>query len=105
MNLTLERHIERNPAIRNGQPHLFGSRISVSDLVIMHLKLGMSLLEIAGKYNLNMASVYAAMAYYYDHRAEIDQRIESDTEFAEAFKLTNPSPLREKLRALIVIKK
>jgi len=99
-HLTIDRHIEKNPEIRNGQPHLSGTRISVADLAVMHLKLGMSLLEIAGKYNLNPASVHAAMAYYYDHRAEIDQRIESDTAFAETFRNITSSPLREKLRAL-----
>jgi len=100
MNLMLDRHIEKQPEIRNGQPHLSGSRITVADLVLMHLKLGQSLLEIAGKYNLSLASVYAAMAYYYDHRIEIDRRIESDIAFAEAFRHNNPSPLQQKLREL-----
>jgi len=96
----LDRHIEKQPEIRNGQPHLSGSRITVADMVLMHLKLGQSLLEIAGKYNLSLASVYAAMAYYYDHRTEIDRRIESDIAFAEAFRHSNPSPLQQKLREL-----
>jgi len=103
MKVEFDRHIEIDPVIRNGQPCLAGSRITVTDLVLMHIKLGQSLLEIAAKYNLSLASVYAGISYYYDHQNEIDQRIESDTAFAEAFRHNNPSPLKEKLRRLSVV--
>lgn len=66
----------------------------------MHLRLGQSLEEIAGKYDLSLASVHAAMVYYYDHRIEIDSSIEEDAAFAEAFRHNNPSFLKEKLKAL-----
>jgi len=46
--------------------------------------------EIAGKYDLNLADAYAAMAYYHDHRSEIDGSIETDEAFAEAFGCNNP---------------
>ena len=49
---------------------------------------------------ISLSTVYAGMAYYYDHRSEIDSRIESDNAFVEAFKHGNPSPLQEKLKAL-----
>lgn len=93
-------HIERNPNIRNGRPHLSGTRLTVADIVLMHLRLGQSLEEIAGKYNLPLAAVYGAMAFYYDHRDEIDSSIEDDSAYAEAFQRDNPSPLQEKLKAL-----
>ena len=93
-------HIERNANIRSGKPHLSGTRLTVADVVLMHLRLGQSLEEIAGKYNLSLATVYAAMAYYYDHREEIDDSIEDDSAFAEAFQRGNSSPLKEKLKAL-----
>lgn len=96
----LDRHIEVIPAVRGGKPHLAGTRITVDDVVLMHFRLGQSLEEIAGKYDLSLAAVYAAMAYYYDHRDEINQRIEEDEAFVEAFRRENPSPLQEKLRAL-----
>ena len=72
----------------------------MADIVIMHLRLGQSLEEIAGKYDLDLAGVHAAMAYYYDHRSEIDGGIEADEAFAEAIRRHNPSLLRAKLRAL-----
>ena len=66
----------------------------------MRFRLGQSLEEIAGKYDLSLAAVYSAMAYYYDHRNEVDHRIEEDQAFVEAFRRENPSPLQAKLRAL-----
>jgi hypothetical protein len=62
----------------------------------MHLRLGQSLPEIVGSYDLDPAAVYAAMAYYYDHRDEIDRSMESDRAYAEAFRRNNPLLLREK---------
>jgi hypothetical protein len=40
------------------------------------------------------------MAYYFDHRDEVDRRIQEDQAFVEAFRRANASPLQEKLRAL-----
>jgi len=100
METALERHIESLPQVRNGKPHLAGTRITVADVVIMHLRLGQSLEEIAGKYNLSLAAVHAAMVYYYDHRIMVDASIEEDQAFAEAFQRDNPSPLQKKLKKL-----
>jgi len=98
--MVLNGHIEVMPAIRGGKPRLAGTRITVDDVVLMHFRLGQSLEEIAGKYDLSLAAVYSAMAYYYDHRDEVDQRIEEDQAFVEAFRRENPSPLQAKLRTL-----
>ena len=100
MEAVLDHHIEISPGIRGGRPRIAGTRITVADIAIMHLRLGQSLEEIAGKYSLDLAHLYAAMAYYYDHRSEIDDAIEKDEAFAEAFRHNNPSPLQTKLKAL-----
>ena len=100
MEVVLDHHIEIIPDVRGGRPHITGTRITVADIVIMHLRLGQSLEEIAGKYDLDLAGAYAAMAYYYDHRSEIDESIEADEAFAEAFRRNNPLLLQAKLRAL-----
>lgn len=97
---SIDQYIEIAPEIRNGKPRIANTRITVADLVLMHLRLGQTLEEIAGKYDLSLASVHAALAYYYDHRDIIDRNIEDDEAFAEAFKRNNPSPLQEKLAAL-----
>ncbi|MEB3830811.1 DUF433 domain-containing protein [Phormidium sp. CCY1219] len=95
-------HIEITPGVRGGKPRIAGTRIAVEDIVVMHLKMGQSPLEIASKYDLPLASVYAAMAYYYDNREQIDRRIEENEAFFEAFKQNNPGRLEEKLRRLRV---
>lgn len=100
MEIVLDRHIESTPEVRGGKPRIAGTRITVADVVLMHLRLDQSLEEIAGKYDLSLAAVYAAIAYYYDHRAAIDSSIEEDMTFVEAFRRNNPSPLQEKLKAL-----
>ena len=100
MAIALDRYIETTPDIRNGRPRIADTRITVADIVLMYLRLGQSLEEIAGKYDLPLAAVYAAMAYYYDHQAELDQSMSADHDFAEAFRNNNPSRLRAKLQAL-----
>jgi uncharacterized protein (DUF433 family) len=69
----LSQHLEVAANVRAGRPRLRGTRITVDDIVILHLRLGNSLEQIVGKYNLSPASVHAALAYYYDHKAEIDK--------------------------------
>ena len=93
-------HIEATPGVRGGKPRIVGTRITVSDVALMHRRLGHSLEEIAGTYDLPLAAVYAAMAYYHDHRPEIDRTTEEDEAFVEAFRRNNPSLLQAKLAAL-----
>lgn len=100
MEALLDKHIQITQGVRGGKPCLAGRRIAVADIAVMHLKLGMSLEEIAGTYALALSAVHAAMSYYHDHRQEIDKRIEADEAFAEAFKRNNPSLLQAKLQAL-----
>ena len=99
MEAVLDKHIEITPGVRGGKPRIVGTRISVADVVLMHLRLGQSLEEIAGKHDLSLAAVYAAIAYYHDHRTDIDGSIKEDVAFAEAIQRDNPSPLKEKLKA------
>lgn len=96
----LDRHIEQTPGTRGGRPRVAGTRITVDDLVIMHLHLGQSLEQIAGKYRLTPAAVHAAMAYYFDHKAEVDAQIAADDAYLDAFKRANPSKLHERLREI-----
>lgn len=100
MDIALNRHIEITPGVRSGKPRIAGTRITVADVAIMYLRMGQSLEEIAGKYQLSLAMVHAAMAFYYDHREEIDQRIAEAEAFAEAERLKHPSLLQEKLNTM-----
>ncbi|MEA5552417.1 DUF433 domain-containing protein [Anabaena cylindrica UHCC 0172] len=98
MQLVSQEYIEIAADVRSGKPRIAGTRIAVEDVAVMHLKLGYSLIEIAGKYDLSLASVYAAMAYYFDHRDEIDELAAQENEIVEVLKQNHPSRLQEKLR-------
>ena len=64
--------------------------------MIWHERLGLSVDEIATEYRLSLADVYATLAYYYDHREEIDRSIREDEEFIAELRRQTPSVLREK---------
>jgi uncharacterized protein (DUF433 family) len=42
-------YIEIPPDVRAGKTRITGTRIGVEDVAVMHLKIGYSLIEIAGK--------------------------------------------------------
>jgi hypothetical protein len=53
--------------------------------------------------HLQLAEVYAAMTYYFDHQVEIDAEIQAADEFVAGLRADiegNPPPVLEKLRAL-----
>ena len=95
---SLDQHIEATPDVAGGKPRITGHRITVQDIVIWHERLGRSADEIATDYDLALADVYAALTYYFDHRAEIDESIEEGDAFAEALRQETPSALRQKLQ-------
>lgn len=93
----LDKHIEITPGIAGGKPHIAGHRITVQNIIIWHEWLGRSADEIAAEYDLTLADVYAALAYYYDHQLEIDQSIRESEAFIEALRQQTPSKVTKKL--------
>lgn len=96
----LERHIEITPGIAGGKPRIAGHRITVQDIVIWHERMGRSADEICAEYDLTLADVYAALAYYFDHREEIDRSLEASEAFMAELRERNPSFLERKLKAI-----
>lgn len=88
---TLDEHIELTPDTVGGKPRIRGRRLTVQDIAIWHERLGKSVDEIATDYDLTLADVHAALAYYFDHREEIDARMAEDRAFAEALRASIPS--------------
>jgi len=95
---TLDQHIECTPGIAGGKPRIAGHRITVQNVAIWYDRLGMSADEISSEYGLTLADVHAALAYYFDHQAEIDRSIEEGEAFAEALRQRMPSKARQKLK-------
>jgi uncharacterized protein (DUF433 family) len=100
MVVALDRHIEATADTCGGKPRIAGTRITVMDIAILHLRLDQPLDVIAAKFDLPLSSVYAAIAFYYDHRVEMEQAIHDDEALAETLRSQFPSPLEEKLRKL-----
>jgi uncharacterized protein (DUF433 family) len=100
MEITLNQYIDITPGIRGGKPRIAGTRMTVADIATLYLRMGQSLDLIAGKYHLPLASVYAAMAYYYDHQDEIQQSMREDDAFADSLQSNYPSRLQAKLKEL-----
>ena len=91
MEIQLNRYIEITPNIRSGKPCIAGRRITVADIAIAYLRLGQSLEEIAGEYDLSLAEVYTAIAFYYDNKTVIDESIRASEVFAESLRPQHPS--------------
>jgi uncharacterized protein (DUF433 family) len=94
---TLDQHIEVTPNICGGKPRIAGHRITVQQIAIWHDRMGRSVDEIATEYELEMADVYAALAYYFDHREVIDRTIEESRDWIEEMKTNSPSLVKQKL--------
>jgi uncharacterized protein (DUF433 family) len=97
MRAMIDRHIEITPGVVGGKPRIAGRRITVQNIAIWHKRMGRSADEIASEYDLTLADVYAALAYYYDHRAEIEKAIKESEEFVEALRQQTPSKVAKKL--------
>lgn len=97
---TLDEHIEVTPGVAGGKPRIAGHRITVHTIAVWHEHLGSTADEIAATYDLTLADVYAALAYYFDHRAEIDRDIDASNAFVETLRQQTPSKLTQKLHDL-----
>lgn len=95
---TLDQHIEVTPGVAGGKPRVAGHRIKVQDIAIWHERMGKSADEIAAEYDLEISDVYAALAYYFDHRAEIDEAIREGDAFVEKLRQETSSKLWKKLQ-------
>ena len=93
------RHIEITPGVCGGKPRIAGTRIRVQDVVIWHERMSLSADEIASRHpQASMAAIYAALAYYHDHRVEIDEQMRRGEQLVEELRHAYPSKLTAKLQ-------
>lgn len=99
MSIAIERnHIEITPGICGGKPRIAGHHIRVQDIVLWTEE-GLSPDEIVSRFpQLSLADVHAALAYYHDHRADVDQQIREDGKLISRLKLENGPGLLDRLR-------
>ncbi len=95
-NRGLAERIVATPGVRGGKPRIGGHRITVSDIAIWHERMGMSPDEIVSEYpTITLSDVHAALAYYFDHRDEVDRGIREGEEFADKHRAGRPSVFEE----------
>jgi uncharacterized protein (DUF433 family) len=98
MTQVLSEHIVSTPGTCGGKPRIAKHRITVANVAVWHEKMRLTADEIADQYDLTLAEIYAALAYYHDHRKEIDASLEAERRLVAQFRKNHPSLLRQKLR-------
>lgn len=86
-----------------GRPWIDDTNTKVIEVVCDHTGWGMSAEEIHREYPyLSLAQVHAALAYYYDHKPELDAEIEAQLKRVDALKAQADavSPFLARMRAL-----
>lgn len=100
MTDVIRQHITKTSGVCGGKACIAGHRIRVMDIVVWHEMRGYSPDEIIGLFpGITLAEVHAALAYYFDNRAEVEADFRHEEELEEALRDKFPSILKEKLRA------
>ena len=90
-------HIVRTPGIVSGEPRIEGHRIRVRDIAAARDLGGLTPEEIVASVypELTLAQVYAALAYYEDHRSELGRAAQDEAQFAQQFLQDHPQLARD----------
>ncbi len=78
--------IYRDPNVRGGRPCIIGTGLRVMDIVLEQQQGERELEKIAALYEIPIGVVYAALAYYHEHKKEIDRDIQVDDEYIRRVK-------------------
>ncbi len=69
-------YVECRPGTCGGIPVIRGTRFPVRSVAVYVLRLGMTPEEMVRDWpHLSLAQIHGALAYYYDHKAEIDRSV------------------------------
>jgi uncharacterized protein (DUF433 family) len=85
----------------NGVAWISGTKTKVIEVALDKVAYGWSPEEIHFQHDyLSLAQIHAALAYYYEHQAEFDAEMASQSQRAKAWaEATKDSPGRQRLRA------
>ncbi len=99
--VTAYEHITLDQA---GTPIIAGMRLTVADLAVAHVEWGWSAEEIAYQHPpLTLGQVYSALAYYWDHKKEVDSYLEEGKRISDGLRPSLPTfPRLAKIRAQLV---
>lgn len=94
----IREHIVRTPGTCLGKPRIAGTRIKVEQVVLWHERQGITPAQIVSTWpHLTLADIHAALAYYHDHRDEIEADLAEGDRLDDELRASQPSIL-EKIR-------
>jgi uncharacterized protein (DUF433 family) len=98
MSTVIETHVELDAG---GVAWIAGANTKVLEVVLDKLAYGSTVEEIHLEYpHLTLGQIYSALAYYYDHKDEMDSLIAEQLEMVNALaKQAKDSPGRRRLRS------
>lgn len=83
-----------------GVAYIAGTSMKVADIAIDATTWGMTPQEIQENYpHLSLAQIYAALAYYHDHKAEIDAQLDAWDQEYEQWHAQEKEPLTRQMLA------
>lgn len=98
MDNVIVQHIISKPDVLGGSPHIAGHRVRVLDIVVWHEKRGFSPDQIVDQFpGITLGDVYAALAYYFDHREEIETEFNQESRQISEEKPKYPSKFQQKI--------
>jgi uncharacterized protein (DUF433 family) len=96
MESIIAEHIAITPGTCGGKPRIAGHRIRVQDVAVWYEQDGMSPAEIVAAYpTISLADVHAALAFYYDNQALIQQQMSEEAAFVAESMSRSLSRLRD----------
>ena len=78
--------ITSDPKVRGGRPCIAGTGLRVLDIAAAKIFHDQTPDDIAAAYAIPLAQVYAALAYYYEHKDEIDADMREQIALAREYK-------------------
>jgi len=82
-------YIQIDSEICNGSPVIAGTRLRVVDIAVEYEYMNCSPDDIIAAHpHLRLEQVHDALSYYYEHRAEMDQKIKEDQDFIDKLRRT-----------------
>lgn len=84
----------------HGVPRIAGTNMKVIELVVAHMAYGWSPDELAFQFPyLTLGQIHSALAYYWDHKHQIDEQIKRDDALVVQLRQSLPeAPIVEMLR-------
>ena len=89
--------IVSTPNVVHGAPRIDGHRIRVMDIAVRCVHHRRTVEDVAGAYAISKAKVLVALAYYWDHREEIEADIEAHHAAAQEIRAREGTRLPQSL--------